>query len=563
MTWIPLQHLLLTPHTRRPVAEAPAMDHAVFSNRCLAAAGALHARSIQRVGLWFEDAAELGIALLACWRAGITAVLPGDTQQHTIARLDTEIDLWLSDIALPNLPDSRIQSLSDLYDHAPLLAATLDQDSYCIELCTSGSSGQPKRIIKRWRQLCNEVEALENQWLWADNTACVMGSVSPQHMYGLPFRVLWPLCAGRSIARAQMIYPEDIQAASLQHERVVWITSPALLRRLSDSLQWPKLASSVSQIFSSGGPLPVDLFDTLHTRLGCMPTEIYGSSETGALAWRQGNHVWQPLPKVTISTAESGALCVQSPWIDAADRQTSDAAQLQDGGFTLLGRLDRIVKIEEKRISLPMIEEILASHTCIAEARVGRATGASRLTALAVLSVHGLHQLRNGGRRALIKNLQTYLSNRFEPLAIPRHWRFLHQLPWNTQNKLPQPSFDAAAGPRPLTPSFQPLDVAGETNERHYTFDIPLDLAHFSGHFATTPVVPGVALIGWAMMLATQDLHAELCFGGMEAIKFQRLLRPGDKVQLRLRWDTTRDKLYFDYTTADTPCASGRIVAAS
>lgn len=563
MSWIPLQHLLLAPLVHRTVAVAPDMDHAHFSKRCLATAGALQMRSVRRAGLWFDDAAELGIALLACWRAGVTAVLPGDAQRHTIAMLDPDIDLWLSNTQSPALPEGRTLRLSDLDSHAPLAAAALDPEAGAIELCTSGSSGRPKRITKSWDQLCHEVEALEHQWNWAGSVACVMGSASPQHMYGLPFRVLWPLCAGRSIGRTQLVYPEDLQAASLQHERVVWIASPALLRRLSDSLQWQSLARGIVQIFSSGGPLPTDLFDTLHDRLNCIPTEIYGSSETGAIAWRQSNSCWQPLPKVTISTSPNGALTVQSPWIALVDEQTDDAAQLEDGGFTLLGRLDRIVKIEEKRISLPMIEAALASHPYIAEARVGRATGMPRLTALAALSAQGRHQLRNSGRMTLVQHLQKHLSDRFEPLAIPRNWRFLLQIPWNTQNKLPQHDFDVAAGPRAVTPIIQPLETAGLVDERHYSIIIPLDLAHFSGHFSTTPIVPGVTLVGWAMMLAVQDMLPNLRFGGMEALKFQHLLRPGDSAALKLRWDNAKNKLYFDYKLADATCASGRIVAAN
>lgn len=560
MSWIPLQHLLLAAQAQRRIASAPEINHLTFANRCLAVAGALHANSVRRAGLWFDDAAELAVALLACWRAGVTAVLPGDAHPHTLSALDADVDQWLSDRPLPGLADERVFSVCKLSGHMALPAAMLDP-GVGLELSTSGSSGLPKRIIKQWSQLCQEIEALERQWNWADSPACVLGSVSPQHMYGLSFRVLWPLCAGRSIERGQLVFPEDIQAASLRDERIVWITSPALLRRLGDSPEWRDLAGAITQIFSSGGPLPTELFEALHLKLACRPTEIYGSSETGAVAWRQEDDYWQPLPGVAISVACNGALKAQSSWIATSDEQTSDAALWHGGKFELLGRLDRIVKVEEKRIALPMIEQALAHHECIAEARIGRGHGVSRLTALAALNARGLHRLRNGGRKALISSLHSHLAARFEPLAIPRHWRFLQQLPWNAQNKLPQDDFDRAAGPRPTVPVIRALPGASG-DERRYAFEIPLDLAHFSGHFASTPVVPGVALIGWAMMLTQRDLRPELQFGGMEALKFQLLLRPGDTVELNLEWNATRGKLYFEYRMADAPCASGRIMAA-
>ena len=49
-----------------------------------------------------------------------------------------------------------------------------------------------------------------------------------------------------------------------------------------------------------------------------------------------------------------GALRIASPYLPAGHvEQSADAAELQaDGGFILRGRLDRIVKLEEKRVCL-------------------------------------------------------------------------------------------------------------------------------------------------------------------------------------------------------------------
>ncbi len=85
------------------------------------------------------------------------------------------------------------------------------------------------------------------------------------------------------------------------------------------------------------------------------PVEIYGSSETGGIAWRQTESLWQPLPGVQLALNTEGALRIDSPWLALGQtEQTADAAELfADGRFALRGRLDRIIKLEEKRISLP------------------------------------------------------------------------------------------------------------------------------------------------------------------------------------------------------------------
>lgn len=558
MAWTDLTHLLLpraTGANDASVADDPALPQADFTAQCLATAGALRARATHRAALWFDDAAALAIALFACWRAGVTAILPGDARPDTCALLDANVDAWLTDTELPPTARPRWR-LDALRDAPPLAPATLDPEQALV-LCTSGSSGAPKHIAKRWGQLAREVHALQAQW--PDAAGPVLGSVSAQHMYGLPFRVLWPLCAGRPIDRRQRLYPEDLQQASLRHPAFTWIASPALLRRLGDRLDWTQLRGRLGRIFSSGGALPPEVSDEIARQLGLRPTEIYGSSETGAVAWRSGADPWQPLPGVAVGLDSHGALRVDSPWVEAADAQTADGAELRGNRFQLLGRQDRIVKIEEKRIALPMLEQALARHAYVAEARVGRAAGATRLSALVALNATGLHALRNQGRRAVVDALRQHLAAGFESLAIPRGWRLSRQLPWNSQGKMSQADFEAAAGPRPRQPDAEPLPAA-TASESRYRLEIPCDLAYFAGHFPTAPVVPGVAQIGWALALAQRDLLPALRFAGMEALKFQRLLRPGDVAELALRWDAGKRKLYFTYTLDDAPCSSGRVL---
>jgi acyl-coenzyme A synthetase/AMP-(fatty) acid ligase/3-hydroxymyristoyl/3-hydroxydecanoyl-(acyl carrier protein) dehydratase len=562
MAWVDLADILIGRNDAELYAHGPDMRRADFIDASLAAAGALHARGARRAGLWFEDAAQLAVALFACWRAGVVAVLASDALPASCAALDADLDLWLTDNAELPVAGARRNLLESLYGAAPALAAcALDLDSAGVVMCTSGSSGQPKLIAKRWRQLAAEIQALEQQWRWADTPACVLGSVSAQHMYGLPFRVLWPLCAGRSIERLQRVYPEALQQATLAHAASVWIVSPALLKRLGHALDWQALAPRLRQIVSSGGPLPPETSEEVTRGLQCSPTEIYGSSETGAVAYRQHGRSWQLLPGVQVGVNDEGALWVQSAWLDGDGVfQSQDAAVLEEQGFQLHGRLDRIIKIEEKRIALAALERALADHSYVREARLGLMPPGRRLTALVALSPLGRHALRNQGRKAVSAALHAHMSPQAPALAIPRHWRFVQELPWNAQGKLPQRDFEAAAV-RPSTPTIRSREpVADSTGEYRLVLGVPLDLRQFNGHFAQVPVVPGVVQIGWAMALAREHLCPTLDFLGMEALKFQRLMRPGDEIDLSLKWDRTRAKLYFAFRMADQPCSSGRIV---
>ncbi|GLQ90282.1 ApeI family dehydratase [Dyella flagellata] len=88
---------------------------------------------------------------------------------------------------------------------------------------------------------------------------------------------------------------------------------------------------------------------------------------------------------------------------------------------------------------------------------------------------------------------------------------------------------------------------------------IPPELVYFAGHFPQAPVLPGAVQIAWALALAAQRFGTPVRCKLMEALKFQRLLRPGDRVELSLRYDTARHKLYFAYRRGNTAYSSGRL----
>ena len=553
MNWIKLEQLLLKALPARAITSAPALDHAQLREQALSLAAGLQAKGVQRLAVHLEDAADLAVALLGAWRAGVSVLLPSDLQAQTRQRWSNDVDLWLTDQA----GDAR---LSNLLQPA-LPAAELDLDQCRLSLCTSGSSGEPKRIDKSLRQLANEVEALEQLWGADLGEACILGSVATQHIYGLLFRVLWPLCAGRPFLRKQLAFPEDLQRASREHPAFAWVASPALLKRMGDNLDWPAL-SAVRRVFSSGGALPADAAQSLHQRLGQWPTEILGSSETGGIAWRQGESLWQPFAGVELSQDSDGALLIASPYLPAGHvEHTADAARIQaDGRFELRGRLDRIVKLEEKRISLPMLEQALVAHDWVAEARLGVVQeNRASLGALLVLSESGLFALREHGRRSLTETLRRHLGDHCEALALPRRWRLLRQLPLTSQGKLPQADVEALLlAPRPKAPEI--LEQAETEGEWNLQLSVPPDLAYFSGHFPKAPVLPGVVQVEWALNLGRQLLNLPGAFAGMEVLKFQQLVRPGDEIQLHLRFDPERGKLYFAYRNDTATCSSGRIL---
>jgi 3-hydroxymyristoyl/3-hydroxydecanoyl-(acyl carrier protein) dehydratase len=138
----------------------------------------------------------------------------------------------------------------------------------------------------------------------------------------------------------------------------------------------------------------------------------------------------------------------------------------------------------------------------------------------------------------------------------------LTQLPLNPQGKLPQAHVEALL----VAPRIQGPELVGQQqdgDELQLELVVPLDLAHFTGHFPGTPILPGVVQVDWAITLGQRLMSLPPRFAGMEVLKFQQLVRPGDRISLTLRFDQGRGKLHFAYRNGDAACSSGRILWAN
>ena len=119
-----------------------------------------------------------------------------------------------------------------------------------------------------------------------------------------------------------------------------------------------------------------DVVSETRRLLGQVPIEVYGSSETGGIAWRQQQTAheekWSPLPNVKWRIdAKEGVLEIRSAHLpDAEWFRTADRARpAGKDHFLLMGRVDRIVKVEGKRIALNAIEERLTASPLARDAR--------------------------------------------------------------------------------------------------------------------------------------------------------------------------------------------------
>lgn len=307
-----------------------------------------------------------------------------------------------------------------------------------LELYTSGSAGEPKCIRKAMHQLAAECRILERCWGKAAKDATVVATTPHHHIYGLLFRLLWPLSAGRPFDSTTVADPAAFAERLRICGETLLVSSPAQLSRWPELADLPRMAVRPRLIFSSGGPLTPDTARRYAQAWGSPPIEIFGSTETGGIAWRRqvdGNETWQPLPEVRLAAGPDGALLVRSPFLpDESQVRMEDAVEIrEDGGFALLGRLDRIAKIEEKRLSLPEMESWLTRHSAVAAAAVATLPIGSRTIVGAVVVTKEGHK---ACRKDMVRALKSHLGQKYDDVLLPRRWRFVENLPYSERGKL-------------------------------------------------------------------------------------------------------------------------------
>ena len=532
----------------------------------------------KRAALFCTDTYQFCVWLFAGLGCNLQLVIPANNKRATASSLASTldgIDLWLGEWP------AQTSALAGLPQAGASESALPQSFSGVLQLFTSGSSGEPQSIDKTLPQLMAEISTQQQQWAERIADCTVLATVSHQHIYGLLFRLLWPLASGRPFAGKTHV---DVAALLEDAERLapaLWVASPAQLSRRNEAWPWHK-AKHLNGIFSSGGPLAFDDAAAITALSGHWPTEIYGSTETGGIAWRQqkdGNTLWMPFAGVQLSTylvedSQAPLLQVQSPWVENGFA-TQDRVAFVGTSFELQGRADAIAKIEEKRISLTQVEKLLMASPLVASAKVlvlPKSAQRSRdlLGALVVPSREGENELNKQGKSPLVRRLRARLAPDLDGVALPRSWRFVHEIPVNQQGKSPremlmqafenEQEFSVPAG---MLPKVEHTEIdCGENNLRKSAraiLRIPADLACLPGHFDTAPVVPGVVQIDWAVYFGKQLLQIPGEFAGMENIKFKQLLVPEEQAELELTFDVEKQKLSYRFFWEGEEFSSGKL----
>ena len=377
------------------------------------------------------------VALLQCKKAAYL------TQNIT--------DNFLADVRKPGMAfitDQKVQNataIQDIIENSEIptedyfrTTPEIDGETTRIFLFTSGSTGKPKAVPQRMKEFEEDNAFIISKWGQEITSRKLVTTVSQHHIYGFLFGISLPFTLGTPFRRNRVEFPEEFE--KMTDETYILIATPAFLKRTVEVED--KLNMKNIWIFTSGGAVSEELAVQCGKLFNFYPLEVYGSTETSGIAYRQQNKdglLWTPFDNAKLWLGDDGCLRIISPYIKNPEGfATADLVEFQeDGRFLLKGRSDSIVKIEEKRISMTEVENRLMETGLVNDCKVVALTNDVRqyLAAAVVLNEKGKEQFKDTEKFLINRYFHDFLMKYFENVVIPKKWRFMDKLPTDVQGK--------------------------------------------------------------------------------------------------------------------------------
>ena len=374
------------------------------------------------------DKALMAAALLAAAHGGPRLVLPYAFSRQALleTRESTPFSCILSNTSGYDIQGTEVITPKKFTECMLLPDDVYPPDKPIAQLFTGGSTGKPKGWSKTIRNLFGEAGFIVDVFNITPDDI-IISTVPPQHIYGLLFCALVPLIANCSVLEPVYTFPQEILAAIQDKSATVLISVPVHYHVLkATSLRQHSLRMAIS----SAGVLNSQDAAFFHSKTGIGITEIFGSTETGGIAWRQSpadGASWRPFENVEWKIKEQ-LLLTRSDFLSPELPRDNDdffttadrATPFSHNSFTLHGRADTIVKVGGKRVDL---DEVCAKIIQIRE-----------VTDAAVFALP-THRGRGSDIAALVvgsidaPEIRLHLSKLCEPYACPRHIKIVNAIP--------------------------------------------------------------------------------------------------------------------------------------
>ncbi|MEN3275640.1 MAG: hypothetical protein V7631_1430 [Massilia sp.] len=338
------------------------------------------------------------------------------------------LDLMGAATALGDLLGFGRAGMADALLGRPVLAdwidtarASLERDDRELVFRTSGSSGAPKRCAHALANLWQEVDALAQL---VPGRRRILGAVPGHHIYGFLFTVLLPQAHGAAlpVQDVRMASPASLAARLLPGDLVV--AHPDFWAQVAATA--PRFPPDVIGV-SSTAPCPGPVARTLMEG-GLRLLQVYGSSETAGVGWREGGGAGEPYRLLPYwRRAHAGDTLERVGADGIVERHALQDRLVWSGPERFLpdGRIDNAVQVGGTNVFPAYVAEVVAMHPAVAECvvRPMRPDEGARLKAFVVPAAGA------GDAATLRAALSGWVGERLSVPECPAAWSFGPALP--------------------------------------------------------------------------------------------------------------------------------------
>ncbi len=452
------------------------------------------------------------------------------------------------------IPDL-INAAAEPSEEEKMTTPAISSDDSRIILYTSGSTGHPKAVLQRLTEFEADNAFIISKWGEEFLKRKLVTTVSQHHIYGFLFGQSLPFTLAVPFRRSRITFPEDFEV--IDDEEYMIIAVPAFLKRTNMERNDQKLPLKNCFIFTSGGVLLPEVAKETNEIFGFWPMEVYGSTETSGIAYRQSFNglEWTPFDNAKIWKNDSGCLTIISPYIkDPAGFATGDLVEIYDDGrFLLKGRADSIVKIEEKRISVAEVENRLMQTGLVADCCVVPMSDRRQyLAAAVVLNDEGKEKFKDTEKYLINRHFHDFLLQFFENVVLPKKWRYLDSIPVDVQMKKKKPVIQKLFAPE--NPHGIPAETVMLRKENDGIIEVELEVEikgssdYFDGHFPDFKLLPAVAQIDLVVHFAQRYFGTDLSIPEIKRFKFSEKILPDSIVIFKMKFDSSKSRVWFEIT---------------
>lgn len=334
-------------------------------------------------------------------------------------------------------------------------------DELAAILYTSGTTGRSKGAMLSHGNLASNIRVLQDLWQWRAGDV-LLHALPLFHIHGL-----FVAAHGALMNGSKMIFLSKFDSASvirqLPRSSVFMGVPTYYVRLLADAEFDRKLCESIRLFISGSAPLLTETFTSFTERSGHTILERYGMSETGMLTsnpydgMRKSGTVGLPLPGVSVRVMQSdgqacrvnqiGDIQVKGPNVFAGYWQmpektaeeftddgyfkTGDVGCFDDDGYlSIVGRSKDLIISGGYNVYPKEIESVIDELEGVLESAVIGVPHADFGEAVTAVIVTRTGAALSASR--IIDQLKARIAN----FKVPKHIRFVDELPRNTMGKV-------------------------------------------------------------------------------------------------------------------------------